>query len=170
MQISGILKLAPETWHLAPETCAPGTCVSNLPSHGILFVHFYLFIFFVCLEATLGKDTFTTNSDFHQCYGNFSKKPLRKLLDHNYVKVFFNNYKAHLQQHLERRSTIKDSMGMDQETCGFFHQETKINLEGALKIITRKKCNLIFQRTLHRNRLYFTCYYTLLFISRKSSY
>ena len=32
------------------------------------------------------------------------------------LKFFFNNYKAHLQQHVESHSTIEDFTDMDQDT------------------------------------------------------
>ena len=132
---------------------------------------FCLFVFFFCLEATLGKDTFTTESDFNHCYGNFSKKPFGKLLDHKYVKFFFQQLQGTFTTACwkTRHPTVEDLTDMDQDTCWFFQQETKIN-EGALKIINCKKCNPIFQRTLHRNRWYFTCYYTFLFLLNKPSF
>ena len=126
------------------------------------------FLFSCLFRSNVRKGCFH-QSDFHHWHGNFLKKPFRKLLDHNYIKVLFNNYKAHLQQHVERHPTVEDFTDMDQDMCWFFHQETKIN-EGALKIITCKKCNPIFQRTLHRNSWYFTCYYTLLFLSNRPSF
>ena len=51
-----------------------------------MYVHnLFIFLFFICLEATFGQDTYKT--DFRHCYDFFSKVVLQKLLYHSYVKV-----------------------------------------------------------------------------------
>ena len=83
--------------------------------------------FFCCLEGTLGKDTFTTESDFNHCYGNSSKKPFGKLLDHKYVKFFFQQLQGTFTTACwkTRHPTVEDFTDMDQDKCWFFQQEQK---------------------------------------------
>ena len=94
------------------------------------------FVFFFCLEATLGKDI--DESDryppplwqfFQMCY---SKSYLITLM----IEFLLINYEAHWQQRFGGHSAVEDFMDMEQDFSK--HHETKID-KGALKIIIREK-------------------------------
>ena len=135
----------------------------------------FSFLFFFCLEATLGKDTWMRATSATAMV-IFSRVLFRKLLDHNYVKVSSQQLGGTLTTEFWRTPDGWRFMDMDQHTCRFFHQdfskyhETKIS-EGALKIISReKKYVSALQRTLHQNRWYFTLVIHFFLSLKKTSF
>ena len=104
--------------------------------HGVPRVHFY-FLF----RNNVGK-RFLDESDFCQCYGNFSETAILKIP--TIFKVPSQQWRGTLTTAFERYLTVKNFPDMDKNTCQFLHQrlskhhKAKIN-EGALKIITCKK-------------------------------
>ena len=65
-------------------------------------------ITFIFLFRTNVRKRYLDESNFCRCYGNFAKVRFWKLLDHNFIQIYFSTIaKVHWLQHFERHWTLK---------------------------------------------------------------
>ena len=131
----------------------------------------FMFIFqFFCLEATLVEDTkmrATSATDLVI----FSKWPFRKFPDHNWVNVSSQQLRNNIDN-----SILKDILQLNVLWIWIkIHANSFIktwvntmkreSTNVPWKLSLEKKYDPALQGTLHRNRSYLTCCYTLLLLS-----
>ena len=119
----------------------------------------FSFLFFFCLEATLGKDTWMRATSATAMV-IFSRVLFRKLLDHNYIKVSSQQLRGTLTDILKDILWLKILWAwIKMRTNSLIKTLVNILKQKSTKMPRRlsltkkkKKCNPTLPRTLHQNR------------------
>ena len=74
-------------------------------SNGILFVHFYFFLFW--------RKRYLDESDFRQCYGNFYESAIPKVTWSQLLQSSFFIITRHIDNSILKNTTVEDFMDMN---------------------------------------------------------
>ena len=142
--------------------------------HGIPCV-FPLIFLFVLFKPILRMDTWMRATSATVMVF-FSKVLFWKLLVSNCIQSSFSIIARNIGKSIFKETLLLKIFEMWIKICANSFIKTWVNTmkwkknEDALKIMTFKKYDPVFQRTLHENGWYFTYCYTLLFHSNKPSF